>query len=211
MKRAKGGVHTADDGAPDSLPGDKSNFRCVYMVMRWRNKLASCADLPEHKVLLPDRKQLGELVRGATVHQPCLTLTLLDLAYLSPMLHGMSVCSGPSCMHVGGQLHKARGVQASAALRNRAWYKTHEADEFEPDSLLKAASCMYEARMRAFNAVDFDEMLTLAHDMLTRPGGEALTLARRRWRHLLVDEFQVRRFGSSISKQLACSSSFLVW
>lgn len=66
---------------------------------------------------------------------------------------------------------------------NVAWDRVWECDQ-------KAAYRYYEAHLKACNAVDFDGLLSIVDTTLaTRPS--VLAAQRRRYEHLLCDEFQV--------------------
>lgn len=52
------------------------------------------------------------------------------------------------------------------------------------------ANRYYEARMKLLGALDFDEMLTKAEEVL-EANEDARGIARNMYQHLLVDEFQV--------------------
>jgi DNA helicase-2/ATP-dependent DNA helicase PcrA len=61
----------------------------------------------------------------------------------------------------------------------------------------------YEARKRDLNLADFDDLLVLWHELLTRHP-QVLEEQRRRWRHVLVDEYQdTNRLQSGIVEALA--------
>ena len=55
------------------------------------------------------------------------------------------------------------------------------------------------SRLRASNAVDFDDMLVLTVQLL-KAHPKVLEECRRKWKHVLVDEFQV---GAGVGRGMA--------
>ena len=76
---------------------------------------------------------------------------------------------------------------------------------------------LYEETLRSRNQIDFDDMLWLTVSLLRQDTGERQK-CQRRWRHVLVDEFQdtngmqyefLRLMGSSVSDTSDCTPSTL--
>lgn len=65
----------------------------------------------------------------------------------------------------------------------------HDTNAFAPEDEHSVAAKIFEARMRAFGAADFDELMFRVVTLLQDE--ELLAVTRRRFQHMLVDEFQV--------------------
>jgi superfamily I DNA/RNA helicase len=92
-----------------------------------------------------------------------------------------------SCHGLGGE----RAVAAFAALERGAAGGAATPAEQRADAELAAWFDAYECALRAADALDFDDLLGGAVALL-RGDAELRGRLRRRWRHVLVDEFQAR-------------------
>jgi superfamily I DNA/RNA helicase len=81
-------------------------------------------------------------------------------------------------------------MQIAAALNYRSFEKRQGAEGLAPNMFNSTANRYFEQRMKLFGAMDYDEMLSAAENLLAT-NERALELARRYHAHVLVDEFQV--------------------
>lgn len=81
-------------------------------------------------------------------------------------------------------------VQSRSALHYRSFEKKQGAEGLAPDLFNSLVNRCYEQRMKLFKAMDFDEMLSVAENLLAT-NEQARELARKNHAHVLVDEFQV--------------------
>jgi superfamily I DNA/RNA helicase len=99
-------------------------------------------------------------------------------------------------------------VQAAGAGQQHGPWSSdaHPCDPFTPMSPACPPPCLFyhcvssDRRLRQANGVDFDDIMGLSLAVLVR-SPTALAELRARFRHVLVDEFQVGRSGWTVGSQ----------
>ena len=107
-----------------------------------------------------------------------------------------------SCLKILGQKDDKGAVKHLVVEISNAKNALLRPDEVTGDPLLKEVYTLYQKKLREYNAVDFDDLLTLTVELFK---DHPLVLERyqKRWRFVLIDEYQdTNKAQYTIARQL---------
>lgn len=172
----------------------------------------------------------AQSISVGTFHRVCLTMLRDDVEALeSPIRRGFAVYDQAAMIKLCGrcisekppvglgwdksEVKPARIQSVISSLKNAGFDATTYAEltaEGHGDRIVSRVFGLYEKTIHQRNAVDFDDMLSLTARLLEYSEETRLKYARR-WRHLLVDEFQdTNGIQYNVLKLLAKDSVFVV-